>query len=120
MVELRQTAALTLLLPFCYLASANNYAEIVQNHRLAEKCGEKKACVRFCCDDESYCQDSDHFNVSSLMEATNLNPEYAVIIGHPNCEMYELEEHDAWEFSEVRLFCEQTLFRCFKLCRFFF
>lgn len=104
MVKLRQMAALTLLWHFCYLASANNYVKIVPNYRVVENCGKQEACVRFCCGDKSNCQDSDHFNVSVLMEATNLNSEYAVIIGQPNCEMYESEDYDAWEFSDVCLF----------------
>lgn len=99
MAKFRRAATIALIWSFCYLACANNYAEIVKNHRVAERCGEKEACVRFCCDDESICHDSDHFDLSSLKQASNLNPKYAVIIGRPNCEMYQSEE--SWDFSEV-------------------
>lgn len=99
MAKFGAAAAITLFWSLCYLVSANNYAEIVKNHRIAEKCGEKEACVRFCCDDKTICNDSGHFNLNSLEEASNLNPEYAVIIGRPNCEMYQPDE--SWEFSDV-------------------
>lgn len=96
-----QVLILPVLCSVCCLVSAIDYSEIIKSHRVAEKCVESETCVRFCCDNKSLCKDPDHFDLSSLSEAVNLNPNYTVIIGRQDCEMYKVEDHDMWEFLKV-------------------
>lgn len=98
---LSQILILTVLFSVCCLVSRNDYSEIIKNHPVAEKCVESETCVRFCCENKSLCMDPDHFELNALSEAVNLNPNYTVIIGRQDCDMYEAEGHDLWEFLNV-------------------
>lgn len=65
----------------------------------ATSCPEDRACVRFCCDRNSSCDDPQSFDVSSRPEARKLSTDYVVVTGK-TCEiMYEGEP--IWEFEEV-------------------
>lgn len=82
------------------LVSATNYSEIVKNHIVAQHCRDNETCVRFCCDKDSNCTTSDNFELKSLEIAKNLDSKYKVLIGWPNCDMYQ-ENGTKWEFFEV-------------------
>lgn len=85
-----------------YLVSATNKVT-VKNHDVVESCSKNESCVRFCCDEDSSCTENDNFDLKSLKEAENLDLNYKVLIGRPDCEMF-IEDFTKWEFLKVFLF----------------
>lgn len=91
----------------CIVVAEANYEKStnVNNDRktniknLAADCKVNKTCVRFCCDNESACLEKQFLNLSLIGEAKNLELDFKILIGRPNCEsMFELEAGETWEF----------------------
>lgn len=85
---------------FVYIsASLAPYEEVSE-----EDCPENDSCVRFCCLNDTRCSQPNHFDLSLLPEATNLNPKYKIMKGIPYCGPMFVEDKIKWEFSPVKKF----------------
>lgn len=77
---------------------------IGRNLSFASECAPGESCVRFCCKNESSCEDPNFFDLSGFEEAKNLDSNFKILKGDPPCaEINELFHHDSeWQFSRVR------------------
>jgi hypothetical protein len=63
----------------------------------ANFCGTNETCVRFCCGNKSLCLD-EHFDLSSVNAARNLDTNIKILRNRPNCSLFEEDEEFPWEF----------------------
>lgn len=104
MEDFRLNLTLIVLLGSSLSALAEFPSQIVNSdakfsYTIVKEC--EGSCVRFCCLNKTICEQENHFDLSPLAEASNLNSHYEVVTGRPSCKMYEEE---SWEFTQVKRF----------------
>lgn len=69
----------------------------------AEKCEINEVCVRFCCTNKTLCLDDSYLDLGMVKQAENLNLEYKVLEGIPECNVHGMyhEDDSYWGFMQV-------------------
>lgn len=90
----------------CVVAAAVGYVMLITFFKFFEDkpkfgvvCSFESGCVRFCCRDESTCNEKfihENFNATTSSEEF----EYKIMFGEPKCSM-ESVKRDDWYFYEV-------------------
>lgn len=65
-----------------------------------ERCNIDETCVRFCCANETACENDSHFDVSDWAHALELKKDFRVIRGKPCKEGYTGDA--PWSFLAVK------------------
>jgi hypothetical protein len=71
-----------------------------QNFQIVDNCSESERCVRFCCESKNECLKSDSFNLSGILQAKNLQRDYKIVLGKPQCPVFPIDDVP-WMFNEV-------------------